>query len=371
MPIYFAAFALHLILLYLSAQMVNKRVGLILAVISVVPLCLVAGARDVSVGTDTSAYPLRCFYASQYYSPLGAIGACSDQEPLFVLLFWILGRLTGDFNAVLFLCESIVLLPYILVVRKLYPRGYPIVGVFTCFVIFGYTLNIIRQCLATSMLVLMVYELLCEKRISAFVYLMLAVGFHKMSVIGLIIWIIYISCYERKQENSFKTVAMLVCLGVIDFAICMILVGPNVMELVSRFTSSYSFQIKHAGMGSFNTTMLIYLPFCLVIWAIGHKNSNLSGDFRSLNFYTINGVLASLFAQFATISPELIRLSFPFLFISGFVFPLLSERLGKERLLTMSLCVLFCTFYFSITFVFGGSCDLFPYSSALLGVFYG
>lgn len=371
MQIYFAAFALHILLLYLSAQMVNKRVGSILAVISVVPLCLVAGARDVSVGTDTSAYPLRCFYASQYYSPLGAIGACSDQEPLFVLLFWILGRLTGDFNAVLFLCESIVLLPYILVVRKLYPRGYPIVGIFTCFVIFGYTLNIIRQCLATSMLVLMVYELLCEKRVSAFIYLMLAVGFHKMSVIGLIIWIIYISCYERKQKHSFKTVAMLACLGVIDFATCMILIGPDVMELVSRFISSYSFQIKHAGMGSFNTTMLIYLPFCLVIWAIGHNNSTLNGDFGLLNFYTINGVLASLFAQFATISPELIRLSFPFLFISGFVFPLLSERLGKERLLTMFLCVLFCTFYFSITFVFGGSCDLFPYSSELLGVFYG
>ena len=35
----------------------------------------------------------------------------------------------------------------------------------------------------------------------------------------------------------------------------MIMIGPDVMELVSLFTSSYSFQIKHAGMGSFNTTM--------------------------------------------------------------------------------------------------------------------
>ena len=149
MPIYFIAFVSHIALLYFSVKIPNKRVSFLLAVIAVLPLCLVAGLRDASVGTDTSAYPLRCFYASQYYSLTGAMGACSDQEPLFVILFWILGRLTGDFHAVLFLCEAIVLLPYILVVRKLYPRGYPVVGFFLCFVVFGYTLNIIRQCLAT------------------------------------------------------------------------------------------------------------------------------------------------------------------------------------------------------------------------------
>ena len=186
MPIYFIAFVSHIALLYFSVKITNKRVSFLLAVISVLPLCLVAGLRDASVGTDTSAYPLRCFYASQYYSLTGAMGACSDQEPLFVILFWILGRLTGDFHAVLFLCEAVVLLPYILVARKLYPRGYPILGFFLCFVVFGYTLNIIRQCIATSMLVMMVYELFREKRGPAIVYLVLAVGFHKMSIMGLL-----------------------------------------------------------------------------------------------------------------------------------------------------------------------------------------
>lgn len=370
MPVYFTAFVIHIALLYFSAKITNKRVGLLLAVISVLPLCLVAGVRDASVGTDTSAYPLRCFYASQFYSPAGALGACSDQEPLFVLLFWILGRLTGDFNVVLFLCEAIVLLPYILVVRKLYPRGYPVASFFLCFVVFGYTLNIIRQCLATSMLVMMVFELFRERRVPAFVYLVLAVGIHKMSIMGLFIWIIYISCFNSKQGRSRKTVALLACLGVIVFAICVIMIGPDVMELVSLFTSSYSFQIQHAGMGSFNTTMLMYFLFCIVIWMLGSKCLNTSIDRLTLNFYTISGIISSLFAQFASISPELIRLSFPFLFISGFVYPFLSEKLDRERLLTGSLGVLFCVLYFAITFVFGGSCDLFPYSSAILGVFY-
>ena len=109
-----------------------------------------------------------------------------------MILFWILGRLTGDFHAVLFLCEAIVLLPYILVVRKLYPRGYPIVGFFLCFVVFGYTLNIIRQCIATSMLVMMVYELFREKRGPAIVFLFLAVGFHKMSIHGTFLFGLFI-----------------------------------------------------------------------------------------------------------------------------------------------------------------------------------
>lgn len=170
MQIYLVAFAFHIALLYLSARIGDKRVGLVLAIISVLPLCVVAGARDITVGTDTSAYPLSCFNASQVYSPIGALSACSDQEPIFVLLFWFLGRLTGDFNAVLFFCEVIIFLPYVLVAKKQFPQGYPVIGFFLCFIVFGYTLNILRQCLATSMLVLMVYELIHGKNLPAFVF---------------------------------------------------------------------------------------------------------------------------------------------------------------------------------------------------------
>lgn len=170
MQIYLVAFVFHIALLYLSARIGDKRFGLFLAIISVLPLCVVAGARDITVGTDTSAYPLSCFNASQVYSPIGALSACSDQEPLFVLLFWFLGRLTGDFNAVLFFCEVLIFLPYVLVAKKQFPQGYPVIGFFLCFIVFGYTLNILRQCLATSMLVLMVYELIHGKNLPAFVF---------------------------------------------------------------------------------------------------------------------------------------------------------------------------------------------------------
>lgn len=61
MPIYFIAFVSHIVLLYFSVKITNKHVSFLLAVISVLPLCLVAGLRDASVGTDTSAYPSGVF----------------------------------------------------------------------------------------------------------------------------------------------------------------------------------------------------------------------------------------------------------------------------------------------------------------------
>lgn len=370
MQFYLVAFAFHIALLYLSARIDDKRFGLVLAIISVLPLCVVAGARDITVGTDTSAYPLSCFNASQVYSPIGALSACSDQEPLFVLLFWFLGRLTGDFNVVLFFCELFIFLPYVLVAKKQFPQGYPVIGFFLCFIVFGYTLNILRQCLATSALVLMVYELIHGKNLPAFVFLAIAVGFHKMSIVGIFVWVIYIACCESRSVRSSKTLAMLFCLGIAICAVSAVLIGPDLMDLVSSFTSSYSFQVKHAGMGSLNNTMLIYLLFCMIMKFLGHKSSMESTNREMLNFYICCGVFSAVFAQFASISPELIRLSFPFLFISGFLYPFLSENLGNERLLSGVLAITFCVLYFAITFVFGGSCDLFPYSSALLGVFY-
>lgn len=227
MQIYLVAFAFHIALLYLSARIGDKRVGLVLAIISVLPLCVVAGARDITVGTDTSAYPLSCFNASQVYSPIGALSACSDQEPIFVLLFWFLGRLTGDFNAVLFFCEVIIFLPYVLVAKKQFPQGYPVIGFFLCFIVFGYTLNILRQCLATSMLVLMVYELIHGKNLPAFVFLAIAVGFHKMSIVGIFVWVIYIACCESRGVRSSKTLAMLFCFGIAVCAVSAVLNTPG------------------------------------------------------------------------------------------------------------------------------------------------
>lgn len=51
MQIYLVAFAFHIALLYLSARIGDKRVGLVLAIISVLPLCVVAGviAGDMAV----------------------------------------------------------------------------------------------------------------------------------------------------------------------------------------------------------------------------------------------------------------------------------------------------------------------------------
>ena len=55
MPIYFIAFVSHIALLYFSVKIPNKRVSFLLAVIAVLPLCLVAGLRDASVGTGISS----------------------------------------------------------------------------------------------------------------------------------------------------------------------------------------------------------------------------------------------------------------------------------------------------------------------------
>lgn len=359
---------------------VPSRYAWLVAVLTALPLCAIAGFRDLTVGTDTSGYPLRCYQASMVYSLPSTLTICADQELLYVCFVWVVSRLTGSFNTMLFICELFIVFPYCLVARRLFAEGFPLAMAFFCLVLFGYSLNIMRQMMSISMLLMMFYMLVKEKPEFAALFLLIGIGIHRVAIAGVLIWIGWIAC-RRAPSMTFlgnvegrnkKSIAMLVVLGALFALICCLIVGPNLMRLVASITTLYSYQVAHAGMGDFNTTMILYGLVSGMLFLCYSKDQfaeRRDCEQRTIaSFLLLMTLLAAVFAQCSSISPELIRVSFPFLAFSGLYFAFLYEADERGRPFILVVSTLLFLAYFFITYVRGGSCDLLPYTSQLLGL---
>ena len=176
-----------------------------------------------------------------------------------------------------------------------------------------------------------------------------------------------------RARASAKSFSMLAVFGAILLTVCILMAGPDVMSIVAAVTTASSFQVKAAGTGGFNTTMIVYgILSAALFLTIGRRASACASSPRRSSlvvFGFIMALFASLLAQLSSVSPELIRVSFSFLVMSCFFYCAMAEEAGKDGLMAAACAVAFYVFYFFITFVIGGSCGILPYVSDVLGVF--
>ncbi|MGG0382072.1 EpsG family protein [Priestia filamentosa] len=224
---------------------------------------VVVGMRDIPFGTDSFAYQ-NTFLTFQSYSLKGAI-KIGDQEPLFVIWQWLVGRLFSSpqsFFIITYLLFSIILIfAFTRIVEKR----------FVVFLFFGYMslsfyenliTNIIRQGLAISLVILAVclYLKTGKRTLSFFLILALALLFHYsaapiiiLSLINvkkiklrnlLIIWFIFLIPFLLKTKN--------------------LLIAPFASsKVLSTYSSEYAVDLY--GGGVYRTDFLLFSFFFILI----------------------------------------------------------------------------------------------------------
>lgn len=337
------------------------------ALFSATPYALLAALRDVTVGTDTSNYPLSLFNQSQT-TPLDAlvVNGSASIEPLFIVFVWIITNIFHNFNVLLFFLQLAVCAPVCFALFKITPKyAWAGLGVYG-FVFYGFTLNIMRQSMCMAFVVLMLCFLLQHKMLAAFVSVLIATGFHNTGLLGLVIWLAWYLCFMGKdsaRQMRYDVILIGGSAALLLLTIVVLLLGERTLGLLTLIKDSYIYQVRHAGEGDFDTTAFIYGSILPVFISAVFARSCKPDDRRIIYFFAGLSFFGGVFSQLAILSPELVRVGTYFTFFSIFFYPLLLNNVQQKdlRKTLVVLTVLVCVAYFLIVYVRGNGGNVYPF----------
>lgn len=163
--------------------------------VAVITLCLLAGLRAESIGTDTRVYLVPIFEAAKKCHSLGEYLNSSfhaftwttdyvkDMEPLFPLLVLIVTKITGSLYCVQTILELCVILPLYIAVRKDKQTNLWMAMFVFCMAFYNPSMNMMRQSIAMSLGVLGFEYWRNEEKKNAFICVFIAFLFHTSSLL--------------------------------------------------------------------------------------------------------------------------------------------------------------------------------------------
>lgn len=361
------------IISFLAAAVIGSRASassggrkIVLTLLACLPLALLAGLRSWSIGIDTSGYPLVSFYVSQNGGPFD-VSEVTGCEIGFSFLIWFLSVLTRDFNAVLFFMQAVMLALLAIQLVKLDSRH---VGaalfVYAC-IFFPWSLNLMRQALAGSLL-LLAFQFARARRLFPFLLTMLfAVSIHRAVVFGFVVWPIYEMAVSenRRVRGTLLAIAFFFLTAVVVF----IAFGGSVFDFLATIKSSYS--AKVLGDGRFNVLFTLY-PFLLAALGLfdglgGRQDSEkrrVSKALSALMAFTGCASLISLLSQ------TLFRIAYTFLIFAPLQVSNLLDSVSSPsiRRAVCAVVLVASAFVFVWAYCYGDAAGSYPYHSVILGI---
>ena len=332
----------------------NARSRSVWLFISFLPLVAIAGLRAPSVGIDTDYYPLP-FYWYSLEMNLPDMMSAAGCEPGFSILIWILSRLTGSFNATLFIIQLLMILPIVWFCIKTAMRNLPIVVlVYEC-LIFPWSLNLMRQALAASILLVAFYYAWSRKPIGYILALFVSVSVHNTGLLGLAFYPI---CIISQMNNGKRGKTALELVAVIAIATICVLAFPDlVIKPILQLKDSYAELEGNLSSGSFNALLTVF-PITVSICGFRACERDPEMEDNGLLFsLSLVMMFSGLFAPLSIVNPALSRLSEMYLVFAGFTIPCIFQAKKKTGLLLL----LFALIIYLWVYCYGNASGALPY----------
>lgn len=370
---------------YLLAVLISTVIGrtatskhgleqIALTLLAFAPLCCIAAFRDLSVGVDTMNYPYMIYNYSQIYSIQATLTRfVRDVEPLYILVVWCATRLSGSYNFVLFVSQLLIVCPIAFMLLKQYRRQIDC-GVFLyATIMFGFTLNIMRQSIAFSLLLLLlvISDEFGSKRyyLKTAIVVLLAIGFHLTAVVGAAIYLTCRHFAEKANGCAFREtvryVSLISVLAVVVFLIFGDWVLINILPLIKR---SYSAQADYIGISKGKEFLICLMhgfavAACLKRFALDQRK--IRGDVicaANLRVSFLVIIVGVALGAGSLLTPEIYRLSFS-LFEMTIPLYLSMLQLCDERDLRRLIAYIFisCLAFFLIVYALLGVAAILPF----------
>ena len=311
--------------------------------INIFLLSIIAGARDISIGSDTISY----------YNIYNYI---HDGSRTFVEYGWFginkfIQYIGGNFSLLLWITSLLTLIPVGILSKRYTPN--PSLGLFVYDALYAYlnSFNIMRQLLAMSF-VLLAYSALDRKKMVSFtIYVLVAISIHISSI-----FVLTVFCVKNIKLNLARVIMMLLSTLVIGCIInnklLTLLVGPYVHYLDSRYRDNL-FTTLVMGMLSNLVFILIYIT---------SKVDDRNNIFMKIYFLGIVFMNITLQLTLGT------RFILYFTIVQFLVFPIYleSNRFKQKNIVKVTL-ILYAGIIFMKILLMGNSMEgsVYPYQSAL------
>lgn len=363
---YLVVFAICLFLNWRSSS--KKILPILLACLI---LSLLAGVRDMHVGTDTDLYP------PTYMSALRKITSFSDIIHLesgldkgYLFLYWIGAWIDKHIWIELFLTELVISVFTFLGCYRLSKHFGNSLVLFTfafLFLIFNYTLNAMRQECAIA-ITFFAFSYLWEKRwIYYILWMSVAYTFHSSAIISLAVpFLLFVSNIESDRKRKW---VVILTIGGIVIALASFYYIINLIVDFGVFNEVYA--TRYGEGGDFEgSSRVAFAPLSISLMIyyfifLSYKKNIVNNKVIALHFMLNTIYLLCLFLS--TLSVFLYRIGLSFYIIDVY---LLSVELSSKKvnvvLRTTSVIVMIV--YWALNYIIKNNSSTYPYTSEIIGI---
>lgn len=364
MKAYIAVFFISYFFALIGENFIKKtknRIGICSLGLSLILLCIVAGVRDLSIGTDIYIY----FY--YIFNNLANKGMSliyefqnSNVEMGFVILVY-LGSLFKNVNFAMFLIELCVGLPIYIYAYKQKDK-HSISFIIAIFILTMYvrSFNLMRQSIAMSIIILATYYFDNKKYKMTFFLTVLAILMHTSAMISVLIYI-FIEISKTKKDNKI-ILFITVYAGLIIFVI-------GFEPILSTFLPRYARYLGRDSEASLTVIRIVKKLFWIILAIVNLRFAKFADKdrhekaFLSLNLFITELILSILSIKVSNAG----RIGYYFLNLGYIVLcPNLQLVCKHKRFAKICLiCILF-TFWYNMTGVVNSGDQTYPYISNIL-----
>ncbi len=374
----------------------NKVVSVFIFLLTLLPLSVIAGVRDYSIGTDVTSYILPNFQFAQQFNNyfsfndsiyglqggfgwfFGVTGAVRPTEFGFNFLTFLLSRFTNTPHLLMFMIQFITIFFVMLSVRefkKIYNNiSIPLSMFIYSSVLFLAGLNEMRQFMAASILLYALIMFIEGRYIKYALFQFLAFSIHVTSLMGILfVFVFLMVSMKQKLKISRKRPFFLGIVLIVLFA----LFGRISLNIIRISLSAIPFLANH--LGSFDDTggfpfrrIIVFLlsgvTFTFLYFLLSKKTSFDFKESRILVWFNIIILSGMALNTLYVAQTSIPRLGDYARFVTILAIPLLISQMTKiKRLYSIYLVIILGILVIGYT-AYSGQNEVFPYLSDILNI---
>ena len=313
--IYIIVFLLSILFAYLANKSKSKTACIFLLFISALFPILLAGFRDISIGTDTSNYYGKLVQALRY-DTFDQFRKISDMEVGFVLFTYLCSKITDSQIAYFIFVHSLVIIPvFVALYRCRSFVNFANALFIYYFIFYCATLNTTRQAIAVSIVLLSLSYLVYNEKCKSLILIFFAYLFHRTAILFFFIYLIYI--FTRKYNIRQNVGKYFIAITFILIFLYVLVNYINILDVIIGQRENYATYLLSVDDSNISkSSLILYLFVFILIWRayILYPNNILS-FFLIVSLFSIGMIFLTI------IAPVFSRLNMYFNIIQVFSIP--------------------------------------------------